>query len=448
VNVRFTNEPSYGPRHLWPPTTCMWPGSQPYFCMTLAASRADNFEEHLRGCKWDSILISDVFDFFMSYESIVNGSLMTGDIPYDDIVDDFILSQTPKLIFCSSGPWTVYSLGPVDTFGGSTWPSLLASFKVDSRYAPPKASSQFYAFDAHFLGSIDQNLNIVGYPPIHQHHFHLGHAFTWPLRGPAPWNDFAVGQTGGLGAPPEMMSTHGENQCPIDEGGQRCQVRSLPEGFAFLEKSPLGAVNTFLDVRPAGSVPLRSWLTIALKHTKVTQATMAMTWQALAANARVTSSRATYTIETRLDSVIWNEGVVFIRNVAEAIMHVHDSNILDAWLFDGVANQVFHNLEKVQRSFGEIDYSKNVIDTTMASVKARQLKPGSASLLCAYRLSSKPEWLSVGGTLTKFQRITRCPVHFKRYVIIAFHRTSSAFPMSTARMHATLKLLGSSNMTY
>ena len=68
--------------------------------------------------------------------------------------------------------------------------SFLKAFAVDDEQA----------ISAYGLGNV--GMNLLGYPPIHQHHFHFGHNFN------------------------DLMSNHGDGQCVADEGGAACLIKT------------------------------------------------------------------------------------------------------------------------------------------------------------------------------------------------------------------------------
>lgn len=244
------------------------------------------------------------------------------------------------------------------------------------------------------------------------------------------------------GVPPEIMATHGENECHSDEGGPRCYYTQAPKGLAYFERSPLGASNTFNDVRPEGSPRKLTWQTIALKHAKVTNATQRISMQYIMTAAwGDMAPRNTYNLRGDLDSVVWDTGAVVGSplSVVEAYMHSHQHLLYDIWWFHGTPEAVFDDLEIARRSQGRLDDSPHIFNTTMANIRARQLKPNPAPLACSYMTHRRTEWVDVEGHPEEFSRKVRCPVSggFTDYVIIAFHRKKTT---EIKRMHAYVKL--------
>jgi len=253
---------------------------------------------------------------------------MHGPLPYDDVDHDWIRKdQQPQVMHCSQGQWWALALGPFTTTGGYFWDSFKVYFKRDSHYLPPTESTNgSFAFSHYALGSMDSGHRLVGYPPIHQHHYHFGYAFSDLAETVPNWPPY-------IGAS-ENMATHGENQCHDDEGGVACHVHSAPPQFAFMARAPLKAANTYNDVRPRHSAPLKTWEIMATKSVAVTTETKRLTLSyVMAFGAGSMSSRLTYTINTAHDAVVWNEGMPAAGPVVEAYMHAHADHLHDVWLF-------------------------------------------------------------------------------------------------------------------
>ena len=91
---------------------------------------------------------------------------------------------------------------------------------------------------------------ILGYPPIHIHHSHLGpHATIGILDFVAP-----------------LHFPHGETSCQSNEGGTACFMFSFPEGLGFELDVPL-LFNAYInDVRTPGSSPLPLFLELAIEY--------------------------------------------------------------------------------------------------------------------------------------------------------------------------------------
>lgn len=438
-------------------------------CLLVDGPPARDLHAFLRACDWVALPPDDAFEDLAWLDIVVNGSHMRGALPYDAPDDAVRLdprtrgAQGCRPPAMSAGhQWTAVRFGPFDTRGGSFWPSWFAQF-ADGPRAPWAAhaigvarggrSLRHYAFDAYAVGSLDASgVRLVGFPPLHQHHFHFG-SWSEPL-----WLDRARTER----IPPEIAGTHGENQCRAEEGGVDCFVRAAPRGAAFVERAPLAAGNSVLDVRPLGSPPMRSWQVVAAR---------ALPAGAPPPRARVSlvyvmtrpsphASRGTYVLATgdARPSVTWDakrvpqlrEGVPLV----EAYMHAHADLVYDAWLFAGAPADVFAgNASDVAASFRRIDYTRGGTERAMESIRARRVH-GAASvarLLCSYMTNGYREWLPAtdGAAPEPFQRKARCPVVPLRYVadgggadfvIITFHAPPLGYPIALTRAHAYVKL--------
>lgn len=101
--------------------------------------------------------------------------------------------------------------------------------------------------EAYFLGVVsDPGMQILGYPPLHIHHFHVERIGSNVAEG--------------------GFITHGDDQClPVDGGGVNCLIRVMPNGYAQYQKLPLHVSAEINDVRAAGASPLRWWIAWAFQ---------------------------------------------------------------------------------------------------------------------------------------------------------------------------------------
>ena len=433
----------------FPPVACMTRGANARMCLTLDGSD-DEVLDLLIGCEWVTKDPARLFEFWMVYDIVVNGTPMAGPLPYDDITRDFLRRPSPPTSTCTRGLWRMMRIGPFHTFGGTLWPSILGLMRTPSPWLPPPRPDGTFAFGSYVFGSTDEQGRLLGYPPIHQHHFHFGYAFANPMLGPKPWNAH-LRQRGvpSPALPPESMAIHGENQCARDEGGVLCYVHSAPEGYAYLERSPLGFTNSFNDVRPTRSVMFRSWQIAALKlHSATTSRVRAVHLRYAMLVIPPMESRYTYLLHTDHDAVAWTDGawthpcsVDADVEVVDAYMHAHADHIRDVWLFDGRIEDVLDVPEVLPRA--TLVYTVDVIAFTMNAIRRRQLRsPRAATLTCSYATNSVAEYDPV--TSARYQRKVRCPVDRldRPFVLLVLHHTPRAgsAPRATVRMHAYVKV--------
>lgn len=153
--------------------------------------------------------------------------------------------------------WVNARVGPLLTTGGYDWSS--SSFEA---LTFPEYTDQLISVTGFFVGSTRRSGTILGYPPIHQHHFHV-----------VPAGVDVAHESGTL--------SHGDSACADEYGGGQpgdgvaCQIRIFPPGHALymqpiLKKSE-GAVGTLKafaevnDVRVANSPPLEHYITTSLR---------------------------------------------------------------------------------------------------------------------------------------------------------------------------------------
>ena len=443
-NATFVRPPQSMRRY--PSPFCLM-SNAPHWCLDFDAKEASYLRHALSDCKWHRVEEAQVFDPLHIYNIVVNGSRMQGGLPYDELMRDtmpMVRKHGFGLDVCSHGEWDALRIGPFSTTGGYYWPSILGTFLHANHAAwrsahPPLVDDEHDAFAAYVVGSINAGGALIGYPPIHQHHFHFG----------SDTNEALI--LDGLPFAAEIMGTHGENQCREEEGGVDCYVRSAPPGTVFVHRRPLGILNSFNDVRPEGSLPLASWLLVAVRVATTTTDVVqprrvSLTY--LIARPPPHQSRGSYVIDAHMPSFTWHTGHVRapLGSVLEAYFHAHAELVYDAWLFAGDPAQVFSDMKAMNASWDRLDYAFGAVTTAMQSIRARRAQPDAAPLVCAYRTSSFRERLDVNGGRQEFQRKAPCPLggntfaDGRSYVIMAFHAPPSDFSRATARVHAYIKL--------
>ena len=134
-----------------------------------------------------------------------------------------------------NGVWHFTRVGPFSTRGGYSWTDV-ATVHDESMHSQWRVSHEGRAslfVGDHVLGSADASGDLIGYPPLHQHHWHYFHA-----------SDFRR----------DFLAVHGDNTCPGRDGAY-CMFFEYPNGSAFELVPQLGMQAEFNDVRPSGSPP-------------------------------------------------------------------------------------------------------------------------------------------------------------------------------------------------
>mmetsp|Transcript_18525 Transcript_18525/g.27865 ORF Transcript_18525/g.27865 Transcript_18525/m.27865 type:complete len:503 (-) Transcript_18525:204-1712(-) len=441
--------PSHHDVGAWPPVSCMLYGANPVYCMPPDMTEFESFLEGCRSGGWTELQADEALDFIETYASVVDGAPMQGGLPYDNLTKDFQVLNNPPVSQCRDGLWTAYAFGPFDTYGGYYWTTLKFVLKESAQSFPFTKSGEHYAFSAYFLGSLDENSQMVENPPIHQHHFHFGYAFAVPVPGHSPYNAYTAsrGHPSG-GAPATKMSNHGDDVCPMNEGGSSCTFRRAPDGFAYFERGPLSGTNTFNDIRPEPSRRLRSWQAVVLKEAQaVTTRTKNIAEGYISAHMP-NHFRETFLVSTTHDSVTWDFEVVDLRDVISVGMHGHDTYLYDMWWFQGAPDRVFSDVDYAMRKRGVLDDSDDIISRTIQSIRTRQLQPNPAVLSCSYKTHSALEHVIIDGTPMDIRRRVSCPVaiHSNHHVVVALirHHQTPRFP-KVVPMHALVRIAYGSN---
>ncbi len=319
--------------------------------------------------------------------------------------------------------WTAFRIGPFRTVGGFSWTGLAAF--LNTSYVPTCHDDRVHAFSAYILGNIDASNALLGYPPIHQHHFHF----------------FGSGNFAQV-----SMNNHGDSQC---HGGTRCYIKNGLPGYAWFLRNRIGLHTEFNDARLKGSSILTSWAFLAYKSQiclsgrPITQIRLTQIGVPLGG-----ASRAAYDVLTALESVVWSSGSFVcsesdqrcnpLLTLIDAYFHSHAIMVHDIWLFQGNPDQVFSNLSAVTESFGSLHYGHGIIRDSVANVRTRALLPNPAVMACTYR--SLPDE-NVGEGV--YHRKSRCALNpsITNWVMIVFHqRQDPALIATTYPMHSVLRL--------
>jgi|EP00966_Prymnesium_polylepis_P334297 hypothetical protein len=70
------------------------------------------------------------------------------------------------------GVWHFTRVEPFSTTGGDSWTAFQTYHDAYWRHDNDRT---FLSVSDHVLGSVDASGELIGYPPIHQHHFHYSH---------------------------------------------------------------------------------------------------------------------------------------------------------------------------------------------------------------------------------------------------------------------------------
>jgi len=281
-----------------------------------------------------------------------------------------------------------------------------------------------YAFSHYLLGNTDLTNHLVGYPPIHQHHFHLF----------------------GSGIPnTQTLNNHGDNQCHRDQGGVNCLSRAAPNGYAWILRDRIGLYTEFNDVRNVRAAALMTHVTAAWRLIQpIQQVRQLVMWMPsffpYKSPALFTSSRrGTFEIDTNQEYVGWTEHHMpnEVQDVIEAYLHTHAEMLLDFWIFQGTSDRVFSNLSSVDESRDDLAVGASI--DVAQNIRSRQFGHNPAELACSYMRSSRREMV---GSQTYYRKaVCLIDVISRHLVMVIFiGRRRQVFPRASYRMHAFLRL--------
>ena len=398
---------------VWPAVHCMGHFAVPALCLTI-----DVDPEHER---------------FLEQECVWKTAGDRMKVPYvqltwDSEATSYKTGDTKRGEYCTFGDWTAFRVGPFTTTGGYSWGTMGAVF--DSKYFPysdmsvqgdqllqpdvrkPDGPQRIHAFSRQSMGNLDDNNKVIGYPPIHQHHFHF---------------------EGGLGiGSPGYLNNHGDNQCHEQEGGVNCLMHKAPKGTAYILGDTVNLLTEFNDVRFNGTAPLRSWVFVSFKCVDPSTVRQLTQYVLTVFDDDLAASRYTYELQTDVASVGWTyEELPFdLNEITEVYLHSHPPVIEDFWVFQGTPGMVFSNLTAAGPQY-HLVYGDSVIADTNENIRNRMLEPDPAVLACSYKTAGRVEHICTSEVCEDFTRKARCglnPSISKGIVLVAMHKKADLGP--------------------
>eukprot|EP00316_Scyphosphaera_apsteinii_P004426 CAMPEP_0119323270 /NCGR_PEP_ID=MMETSP1333-20130426/60405_1 /TAXON_ID=418940 /ORGANISM="Scyphosphaera apsteinii, Strain RCC1455" /LENGTH=492 /DNA_ID=CAMNT_0007330671 /DNA_START=170 /DNA_END=1648 /DNA_ORIENTATION=+ len=224
-----------------------------------------------------------------------------------------------------AGDWWLTKVGPFYTHGGYDWTNVFAHIHKPAVSRWATADGTVYVSDF-MLASISKDNDIVGFPPIHQHHWHFSGANN-------------MYQT--------KMSTHGDTQAMGFDQGKYSLLKeyntSLRLARRFVPNRMMWA--EFNDVRPAGSASLEWYvhsLAFFLKPEEPMKVEI-MSWAMLGVGAlNVEQSRAfTFQYDTTKQYTVWVYGAIpYMEEIIEAHWHTHQDMVEDVWFIHSTPDKL------------------------------------------------------------------------------------------------------------
>jgi len=220
----------------------------------------------------------------------------------------------------SDGEWLYVTIGPVLSFGGQSWETLVAVFS-DS-LLPHQQMNGAWVVSDYVLGSSTAHGELIGHPPLHQHHFHL----------------FFASNLNNM-----VLNNHGDSDCRRSEEGVYCQLMEFPPEYSFWLSPRVGIFASVNDVRAHNSTPLASLFFSGLKlmSPNLTSSTRPLTMLNIYLAPTVflhplPIQYPPYPVDTTKESVMWR--TLRLRHVDTIISgwwHLHRGMVDRAWLLSG-----------------------------------------------------------------------------------------------------------------
>ena len=229
--------------------------------------------------------------------------------------------------------WRIQRVGPIASHGGDNFIIIRGDDALElSREL--KAYPTGGWITAIFLAAVDASGKILGFPPIHIHHSHLG-----PLS-----------MVGILDFVAPLHFPHGETSCQPADGGDFCYMFTFPDGTGYHVTEPF-LLNAYInDVRAAHSPALNVTLEAAVRYTRRPVRRNLGVWyvatdsdtNAFAMLFLAKQSFYTFTVPWNDQAVIW---ATFKSVVSGTLLNIwHHTHVADGfdemWLMDATPPQL------------------------------------------------------------------------------------------------------------
>ena len=220
---------------------------------------------------------------------------------------------------------------------------------------------------------------------------------------------------------------------------------AAPPGFAFYLRTRVGIWTEFNDVRMPHSTPLASRVFVAIKFSSNAAADKNILVDSIGVDRVLldpTGVRVSHDVSLVVNSVVWTQGRLppRISRVLLAMAHSHFEGTADAFLFQGTAHGVFHDVAAMLPAKNKILYGRDTHERTLQSIRARQKLPGAARLACSYVRDMRTEDVPVGNTTRTFPRASTCKsidVFELDVVVVSLHQKRFASAPDVMPMHTS-----------
>lgn len=155
--------------------------------------------------------------------------------------------------------WTVQRLGPFSSIGNYDWWTFGWTNFGHFKEVLAEHPNGIIVDSQHICPIKDGTWELLGLPPIHQHHVHISRD---------PLGDKVHQKTTVDKYSLELIGEqHGDYQCLEENGGLDCLMKTWPEGSGKWFDVPLTIDGELNDVRPPRSEKLTWWLETAFRWT-------------------------------------------------------------------------------------------------------------------------------------------------------------------------------------
>jgi len=162
-----------------------------------------------------------------------------------------------KLQTTHDASWQIYRVGPFSTFGGESW----SDAQVNDIFAGSEFNGAFITTS--FMGPVNRDGEVLGYPPLHVHHMHLQNHYQGSAHRTRSGHQSIIWNSASeLILDIYAFHTHGDSQCQSSAGGTNCYVMNLPLGYGIWYKPNMTFFlnGQVIDERLPKSSELEWWM--------------------------------------------------------------------------------------------------------------------------------------------------------------------------------------------
>ena len=242
--------------------------------------------------------------------------------------------------------WRLERIGPFKSTGDYDW----WQFGWDDTFRTNQILKEYpdgYYILNHFSGAVDKDGNIMEFPPIHVHHVHCSPGVTNPYR--ANMKKCLLGEENKCAqAYKTIFEQHGDYQCNKRDGGTRCLLEDMPEGYAKMVKGPITINGELNDARAKDSPEIEWYYQAAIrwvpkvKRLDLTPMGMHYFWSPGRLDVFDQSTMVnTYRARTDTETMIWYTGIMhYSGTLVRGKMHTHNTVFKESLFFAGSPSQL------------------------------------------------------------------------------------------------------------